>query len=97
MGGGRSPDAAQHEVMRCRAGAHIILVGPGSAVHRQGTLHRVRDTLLQKLQRFRSGPQTTPWTTKASISSLEYPNSVSTSVACWLNVGGTLRRLGLLR
>src|SRR4030088_2340451 len=47
--------------------------------------------------RFRSGPQTTPLARRASISPLEYPNSVSTSVACWLNFGGALRRLGLLR
>src|SRR6202521_1391169 len=32
----RSPDAAQHEVMRCRAGAHQpVAVGPGSAEQRE--------------------------------------------------------------
>src|SRR6267378_5060850 len=47
----RSPDAAQHEVMRCRAGVHLfwLPIGPGSAVHRQETLHRVRDTINQVL------------------------------------------------
>src|SRR5258707_4476226 len=47
--------------------------------------------------RFRSGPQTTPLAIRSSISPVEYPNSVSTEVACSLNFGGTLRRLGLLR
>src|SRR6202161_541448 len=47
--------------------------------------------------RFRSEPQTTPLATRASISPLAYPNSASTSAACWLNFGGTWRRLGLLR
>ena len=47
--------------------------------------------------RFRSGPQTTPSAIRPSISPVEYPNSASTEVACSLNFGGTLRRLGLLR
>src|SRR6266478_10114327 len=50
-----------------------------------------------KLYRFRSGPQTTPSAIRSSISPVEYPNSASTEVACSLNFGGTLRRLGLLR
>src|SRR4030081_891542 len=46
--------------------------------------------------RFRSGPQTTPSAIRSSISPVEYPNSASTEIACSLNFGGTLRRLGLL-
>ena len=38
-----SPDAAQHEVMRCRAGAYEASMGPGSAKQCYAP-HRVRDT-----------------------------------------------------
>src|SRR4051795_10789513 len=48
-------------------------------------------------QRFRSPPQTTPLAISTSISPSEYPNSDSSSEACWLNFGGTCRTLGLLR
>src|ERR1035441_6947529 len=61
------------------------------------TRARQQPSCPERLYRLRSLPQTAPLATRASISELEYPNSVSTSVVCWLNFGGTLRRLGLLR
>ena len=41
----RSPDAAQHEVMRCEPGSTIASrqMGPGSAEQRLRSAHRVRD------------------------------------------------------
>src|SRR5882757_7606332 len=49
------------------------------------------------LQRFFSGPQTTPLATRASISPFEYPNSPNTSAECSENFGGVRRRLGFVR
>jgi hypothetical protein len=58
---------------------------------------RGRLAVMSRRDRFRSVPQTTPLAMRASISALEYPNSVSTSVSCSLNFGDTLRRPGLVR
>ena len=50
----RSPDAAQHEAVRCRAGVHAGRSGSGSAEQRC-TLHRVRDTRESHKKKPRSG------------------------------------------
>src|SRR6266481_2258616 len=95
LGGKRRSREA--EKWRRRAGTNEnALLGPGSAATTPRGW-RVAQHPGTRTQRFRSGPQTTPLAIKASISPLEYPNSVSTSVACSLNLGGTLRRRALVR